>query len=124
MKLFRLMIGVVMAALGISCSSSKPDAAAECQSLQTKFFAALPAAKSCDATESGQCQKTVPLLAIGCSSPICLVAVSDDSALIPIESQWTQIGCSQIPGYGCEQGCGVARTGICASQDGGAICDP
>jgi hypothetical protein len=108
-----------------ACDSSPADAVATCQSLQTSFFAALPAAQSCGDTKNGsQCQKTVPLLSIGCSSPICLVAVNDDSALMPIETQWDLLGCSQLPGYGCAQGCRVARTGICTSQDGGAVCDP
>jgi hypothetical protein len=106
------------------CGSSPANAVATCQSLQTSFFAALPAAQSCGATSAGQCQKTVALLSIGCSSPICLVAVNDDSALMPIETQWDLLGCSQLPGYGCVQGCRVARTGICASRDGGTICDP
>jgi hypothetical protein len=108
-----------------ACDSSPANAVATCQSLQTSFFAALPAAQICgDSKIAGQCQKTVPLLAIGCASPICLVAVNDDSALMPIETQWNLLGCGQLPGYACVQGCRVARTGICGSQDGGAICDP
>jgi hypothetical protein len=107
-----------------SVADSSPDVVAACQSLQNNFFAALPAAKSCSATNGGQCQKTVPLLSIGCSSPICLVAVNDDSALLPTGTQWTQLGCAQLLGYTCVQGCREARTGICASQDGGAVCDP
>jgi hypothetical protein len=104
---------------------SKTDAASVCQSLQAKFFAALPMAQSCGDTKlGGQCQTTVPYLSIGCSSPICLVAVNDVSALMPIESQWDQLGCSQIPGYVCVDGCRVARTGICSPVDGGSVCDP
>ena len=107
-----------------ACDSTPADAIATCQNLQTSFFAALPAAQSCSVTSGGQCPKTVPLLSIGCSSPICLVAVNDDSALMPIETQWDLLGCSQLPGYGCAQGCRVARTGICVAGDGGAVCDP
>jgi hypothetical protein len=108
-----------------ACDSSPANAVATCQGLQTSFFAALPAAQSCGNSKiAGQCQKTVPLLSIGCSSPICMVAVNDDSALMPIETQWNLLGCSQLPGYGCVQGCRVARTGICVAGDGGAICDP
>ena len=107
-----------------ACDSSPANAVATCQGLQQSFFAALPAAQSCITTSGGQCQKTVPLLSIGCSSPICMVAVNDDSALMPIETQWDLLGCSQLPGYGCAQGCRVARTGICVAGDGGAVCDP
>ena len=106
-----------------ACGSSEANAVVTCQGLQESFFAALPGAQSCNTT-SGQCQKTVPLLNIGCSSPICLVAVNDDSALKPIETQWDLLGCSQLPGYVCAQGCRVARTGICGAEDGGASCDP
>jgi hypothetical protein len=128
-----LLVGSLLGACGSSdavnrCTtacSSTANAVAACQSLQTSFFAALPAAQSCGNTKiTGQCQNTVPLLAIGCSSPICLVAVNDDSALAPIELQWNQLGCSQLPGYGCAQGCREARTGICGPYDGGTICDP
>jgi hypothetical protein len=125
MNLLRLAVGLMVGVIGVSCSSSKADPAAGCQSLQTKFIAALPTARSCgNAKIAGQCQKTVPLLDIGCASPICMVAVNDDAALMPIETEWNLLGCSQLPGYGCVQGCRVATTGICASQDGGAICDP
>jgi hypothetical protein len=120
----RLLVGLMVGLMGVSCSSSKSDRTAECQTLQDRFFAALPTAQSCSATGGGQCQQTVPLLDIGCASPICMVAVNDGSALMPIETQWNLLGCSQLPGYACAQGCRVARTGICASQDGGAICDP
>ena len=100
------------------------DAVTACKGLQQSFFAALPAAQSCASGSAGQCQKTVPFLVIGCSSPMCLVAINDDSALMPIESQWNLFGCGQLPGYGCVDGCRVATTGICAAQDGGTVCDP
>jgi hypothetical protein len=106
-----------------ACDTSPADAVTACKGLQEGFFAALPAAQSCASGSAGQCQKTVPLLSIGCG-PICLVAVNDDSALTPIESQWNLFGCGQLPGYACAQGCRVAKTGICAAQDGGTVCDP
>ena len=106
------------------CSPSTGSATAICQGLQTSFFAALPAARSCATGSVGQCQKTLPLPVVGCPSPICLVAVNDDSALMPIETQWNLLGCSQLPGYGCAQGCRQATTGVCTAQDGGSICDP
>jgi hypothetical protein len=106
------------------CGPLTGSATATCQGLQDRFFAALPAAQSCASGSAGQCQKTVPLLSIGCSSPICPVAVNDDSALMPIESQWNLFGCSQLHGIGCVQGCRVAKTGICGPQDGGSTCDP
>ena len=130
MTLRLIVIGAVVLTVGACdsgskcCSPSTGNAVTTCQGLQTSFFAALPAAQSCSTTNTSPCQKTVPLLAIGCASPICLVAVNDDSALMPIETQWNLLGCGQLPGYGCVQGCRVARTGTCGSQDGGTICDP
>jgi hypothetical protein len=104
---------------GTACSSVMT-----CQGLQDRFYAALPAAQSCEANVPGQCQKTVATLSIGCPSPACLVAVNDDSALSPIESAWSQLGCGQLSGYGCVQGCRVAKTGLCIAADGGSACDP
>jgi hypothetical protein len=125
-----ILLGVVVLTVGACGSGSKccgpttGNAVATCQGLQTSFVAALPAAQSCTAGSTGQCQKTVPTLVIGCSSPICLVAVNDDSALAPIETQWNLLGCSQLPGYVCAQRCRQATTGVCTAQDGGAVCDP
>jgi|SRR5579862_1819388 len=124
-----IIFGAVVLTLGACGSGSKccgpttGNAVATCQGLQTSFFSALPAAQSCSTTSGGQCQKTVPLLSIGCTS-ICAAAVNDDSALMPIETQWNLLGCSQLLGFGCVQGCREARTGVCAAQDGGAVCDP
>jgi hypothetical protein len=109
---------------GAKCCEPSGSAAATCQGLQESFFAALPAAQSCASGSAGQCQKTLPLPVVGCPSPICLVAVNDDSALMPIETQWNLLGCSQLPGYGCAQGCRQATTGVCTAQDGGSISDP
>ena len=106
------------------CGPSTANAVATCQGLQERFFAALPAAQSCAPGSAGQCQKTVPVLVVGCNNPMCVVAVNDDSALAQIESQWNLFGCGQLPGYGCVDGCREARTGICGAQDGGSVCDP
>jgi hypothetical protein len=125
-----LLVGSLLSACGSSdavprcCNLSKADAVAICQSLQEEFFATLPTAQSCAVNGVAQCQKMVPLLSIGCSSPICLVAVNDDSALTPIASQWNQLGCGQLPGYVCAQGCRGATAGLCSAADGGARCDP
>src|ERR1700753_2867114 len=86
---------VLMASLLGSCGSSDAvnrcgtacASIASCQSLQAMFTAALPAAQSCDANGAGQCQKTVATLVIGCPTPLCMVAVNDDAALLPIESE-------------------------------------
>lgn len=52
-----------------------------------------------------------------------MVVVNNDAALLPIASQWSQLGCSQIRGYACVQGCEVFKTGTCATQNGAASCD-
>jgi hypothetical protein len=128
-----LLVGSLLGACGSSdavnrctsaCGATTADAVATCQTLQERFFAALPTAQSCAANGAGQCQKTVPLLSIGCSSPICMAAVNDDSALTPIESEWNQLGCAYLPGYVCAQGCRVVTAGLCGPVDGGAVCDP
>jgi hypothetical protein len=125
-----IIFGAVVLTLGACgsgsrcCGPTTGNSVATCQGLQDSFFAALPAAKTCTAGSVGECQKTVPLLSIGCSSPICLVAVNDDSALMPIETQWNLLGCGQLPGYGCVQGCRVATTGVCGAPDSGNVCDP
>jgi hypothetical protein len=80
-------------------------------------------AQSCT-SGTRQCQKTVLIPIIGCGSPTCLAVVNDDSALIPIETQWTLLGCGQLPGYECFQGFQLVRTGMCIAQNGGTTCQP
>jgi hypothetical protein len=118
-----LALLIALVASSLSACGSKTDVVAECASLQTRFFAALPAAQGCDANVAVQCQKMVASLAIGCSSPVCMVVVNDDSALMAMESQWSQLGCARIPGYGCAQGCEVFKTGVCSAQNGAFSCE-
>jgi hypothetical protein len=106
----------------VSCNGL--DETSCCENLEKSFYAALPAAQACDANGAGQCQKTVPTLSIGCPSPICLVAVNDDSALAPIESEWNQLGCAELRGYTCVDGCRVPTAGLCSAQNGMSVCDP
>jgi hypothetical protein len=104
--------------------SMPATAVAACETLQSTYLDALHVAQSCDPTVAQQCQKIAPTLNIGCGSMTCPVAVNDDSALTPLQAQWAQLGCAELPGYVCVTGCRSAQTGLCGAQDGGSICDP
>jgi hypothetical protein len=99
------------------------DPTIDCQELAATYGAAVIAALSCDVHGAGQCQKMVPYLALGCPE-LCQVTVNDDSALTPLLALWNQLGCSDLRGYACLQGCRNNRLGICGAESGVTICDP
>jgi hypothetical protein len=99
------------------------DPTIACQQLLAAYNAAVFVALSCNVTAPGQCQKTVPYLSIGCPA-LCQATVNEDSALLPLIAAWNQLGCSDLRGYACLQGCRSNRLGICGVENSVTICDP
>jgi hypothetical protein len=93
---------------------------ATCTALEAEYAAALPAAKTCTVSASGQCQQRIgyalppEICDTGCSD----LYVNDSSALRSIISTWQQSGC---PRPVCSNiACGPPPSETCVSVDGGS----
>ncbi|HXJ21340.1 MAG TPA: hypothetical protein VMT03_14005 [Polyangia bacterium] len=88
-----------------------------CDTLDQKYQAAMPAAKSCNPATPTQCQTVVPL-DLSCYGG-CGIYVNDATELSAIQQAWDAAGCPTAsvvcPGIGCLPVIGSA----CAATDGG-----